>query len=68
MNRMKTVKIEALSRARPVTVGSPATAHLFIVNPFSGGGVLRPLSTRPPIEHRVARLELMARAGVASLR
>ena len=61
-------KIEALSRARPMTAGSPATAHLFIVNPFSGGGVLRLFSTHPPTEQRVARLELRARAGLASLR
>jgi heat shock protein HtpX len=61
-------KIEALSRARPMTAGSPGTAHLFIVNPFSGGGVLRLFSTHPPIEQRVARLELLAREGLASLR
>jgi heat shock protein HtpX len=61
-------RIEALSRARPMTAGSPATAHLFIVNPFSGGGVLRLFSTHPPIEQRVARLELLAREGLASLR
>ena len=61
-------KIEALSRTRPMTAGSPATAHLFIVNPFSGGGVLRLFSTHPSTEQRVARLEIMAREGVASLR
>lgn len=61
-------KIEALSRARPMTAGSPATAPLFIVNPFSGGGVLRLFSTHPPTEQRVARLELLAREGLASLR
>jgi heat shock protein HtpX len=61
-------KIEALSHARPMTAGSPATAHLFIVNPFSRGGVLRLFSTHPPTEQRVARLELLAREGLASLR
>ena len=61
-------KIDALSRARPMTAGSPATAHLFIVNPFSGGGVLRLFSTHPSTEQRVARLELLAREGLASLR
>lgn len=61
-------KIEAVSRARPMTVGSPATAHLFIVNPFSGSGVLRLFSTHPSTEQRVARLELLAREGLASLR
>ena len=54
-------KIEALSRTRPMTVGSPATAHLFIVNPFSGGEMLRLFSTHPSTEQRVARLELLTR-------
>lgn len=38
---------------------SPATAHLFIVNPLSGGSFLRFFSTHPPIEERVARLRAM---------
>ena len=61
-------KIEALSRARPMTAGSPATSHLFIVNPFSGSGMLRLFSTHPSTEERVARLELLARDGLAALR
>ena len=51
-----------------MTVGSPATTHLFIVNPFSGGGVLRQFSTHPSTEQRVVCLELLAREGLASLR
>ena len=51
-----------------MTAGSPATAHLFIVNPFSGSGMLRLFSTHPSTEQRVARLELLAREGLASLR
>jgi heat shock protein HtpX len=41
----------------------PATASLFIVNPFAGmgGALLRLLSTHPPIEERVARLRAMSR-------
>jgi len=42
---------------------TPATAHMFIVNPLRGGGVLSLFSTHPPIEERIARLEEMARAG-----
>jgi len=42
---------------------NPSTAHMFIVNPLSGGGVLSLFSTHPPIEERIARLEEMARAG-----
>lgn len=36
---------------------SPATAHLFIVNPLSGGALLNLFSTHPPIEERIKRLE-----------
>ncbi|MFZ5867371.1 MAG: zinc metalloprotease HtpX [Thermodesulfobacteriota bacterium] len=37
----------------------PATAPLFIVNPFSGGGMASLFSTHPPLEERIARLEAM---------
>ncbi|MBM4412849.1 MAG: protease HtpX, partial [Chloroflexi bacterium] len=39
---------------------SPATASLYIVNPFSGGGLLSWFSTHPPTAERIARLEAMA--------
>jgi heat shock protein HtpX len=39
---------------------TPATAHMFIVNPLHGGGVASLFSTHPPIEERIARLESMA--------
>ena len=39
-----------------------------IVNPFSGSGMLRLFSTHPSTEQRVARLELLARDGLAALR
>ncbi len=38
---------------------NPATAHMFIVNPFSAAGVANLFSTHPPIPERVARLEKM---------
>jgi heat shock protein HtpX len=38
----------------------PATSHLFIVNPLSGGSVFKLFSTHPPTEERIARLEAMA--------
>ena len=59
-------KLEAWSRQVPMTAGSPATAHLFIVNPFAGGGLLRLFSTHPATEERVARLLAMARQGLPS--
>jgi heat shock protein HtpX len=37
----------------------PATAHMFIVSPVSGGALLSLFSTHPPMEKRVARLESM---------
>jgi len=39
---------------------NPAMSHMFIVNPFSGGGILKLFSTHPPIEERIARLESMS--------
>ena len=42
---------------------NPSTAHMFIINPLRGGGVLSLFSTHPPIEERIARLEEMARTG-----
>ena len=59
------LKIEAWSRQVPMTAGTPATAHLFIINPLTGGGLLRLFSTHPSTEQRVERLRAMARTGVA---
>jgi heat shock protein HtpX len=39
---------------------NPATAHMFIVNPLTGGGLMGLFSTHPPLEERVRRLEEMA--------
>ena len=47
----------------PTEAARPATASLFIVNPFSGaGGLTQLFSTHPPIEARVARLRALTRA------
>jgi heat shock protein HtpX len=54
-------KIEGWSREVPMEAGTPATAHLFIVNPFAGGGMLKLFSTHPPTDERVARLRALSR-------
>jgi len=38
---------------------NPATAHMFIVNPLRGGGMMSWFSTHPPMEERIQRLESM---------
>lgn len=53
-------KIEAWGREIPMQAGSPATAHLYIYNPFTVDGVASLFSTHPPTEQRVARLVAMA--------
>lgn len=59
-------KIESWSRQVPMTSGTPATAHMFIINPFSGGGMLQLFSTHPATEERIKRLEAMARTGMVA--
>jgi heat shock protein HtpX len=39
---------------------NPATAHMYIANPLSAGGLRSLFSTHPPMEERIARLEAMA--------
>ena len=38
----------------------PATAHMFIVNPLTGGGLISLFRTHPSTDDRVARLEALA--------
>jgi heat shock protein HtpX len=60
-------KIEAAAKQVPVPATvSPAQAHMFIVNPFSGRKVqfANLFSTHPPTDQRIARLEQMAQQGV----
>ena len=57
-------KIEAISRDTPLQAGSPATAHLFILNPFAGGGLMRLFSTHPSTEARIERLHALQNTPV----
>jgi len=54
------VKLNAGVARHPMNDTNPSTAPLFIVNPFSAGGVRSLFSTHPPIEERIRRLEGMA--------
>ncbi len=53
-------KLDMAARRIPLEA-NPATAHMFIVNPLRGGGIMTLFSTHPPIEERIRRLEEMAR-------
>jgi heat shock protein HtpX len=48
-------KIEGVARRVPLDA-NPATAHMFIVKPFSGAGLASLFSSHPPTEQRIARL------------
>jgi heat shock protein HtpX len=52
-------KLQWASQKIPMDA-NPSTSHLFIVNPLSGGGILKLFSTHPPIEERISRLESMS--------
>ncbi len=53
-------KLHSASRQIPMEEASPATAHLFIVNPLSGKSLMSLFSTHPPMDKRIARLQAMA--------
>jgi heat shock protein HtpX len=55
------LKLERGAQIMPMHDAKPATAHMFIVNPLTGGGLLKLFSTHPPIAERVKRLNDMAR-------
>ncbi len=48
-------KIEATARRIPMDA-NPATAHMFIMKPFSGRGMMALFSTHPPTKQRIERL------------
>jgi heat shock protein HtpX len=49
-------KLDHYARRIPMEA-SPATAHMFIVKPFGGGGLMSLFSTHPSTEQRIARLQ-----------
>ena len=53
-------RIESLNRMSPMRDAQPATAHMMIINPLRGGGILELFSTHPPVAKRIARLDAMS--------
>jgi heat shock protein HtpX len=51
-------KLETWSKRIPMDA-SPATAHMFIIKPFTGQSFMRMFSTHPSTEDRIARLQAM---------
>jgi heat shock protein HtpX len=49
-------KLDTWSHRIPMEA-SPATAHMFIVKPFTGQSFFKLFSTHPPMEERIARLQ-----------
>src|SRR4029453_12287745 len=49
-------KLEVGVRRIPMNDANPATAHMFIVKPFSGAGLMSLFSSHPPTEQRIAEL------------
>jgi heat shock protein HtpX len=52
-------KLETWSQRIPMTDVNPATAHMFIIKPFSGQSLMRLFSTHPSTEDRILKLEAM---------
>jgi len=57
-------KLEQGTTRLPMEHVSPASAHLFIVNPLVGGGIAKLFSTHPPVEERIERLQKLAMGGI----
>jgi len=51
-------KLDSASKRIPMHA-TPATAHMFIVSPLTGGGIAKLFSTHPAMEERIARLEAL---------
>ena len=57
-------KLEQGVASIPMPDANPSTAHMFILNPFTGGGISRLFSTHPSTEQRIAKLEALRFAQV----
>ncbi len=52
-------KLHKGSKHHPLRFGNKTTSSLFIVNPFSSGGLFALFSTHPPMEKRIEKLKGM---------
>jgi len=52
------LKLQAASQRVPMEI-SPGVAHMFIINPLAGFSLASLFSTHPPVEQRVAKLNLI---------
>ncbi|HJW44655.1 MAG TPA: zinc metalloprotease HtpX [Geothrix sp.] len=52
-------RLHSYNQQLPMQAAEPATAHMMIVNPLSGGGLMSLFSTHPPMAVRVERLRRM---------
>ena len=52
-------RLESYNQQVPMRDAQPATAHMMIVNPLRGGGLMSLFSTHPPMAARVERLRHM---------
>jgi heat shock protein HtpX len=52
-------KLDSWSKRIPMDA-SPATAHMFIIQPFTGSSIMKLFSTHPSTEERIARLQAAA--------
>jgi heat shock protein HtpX len=53
-------KLERGNELVPMTNAGTSSAHMFIVNPLSGKGLMKLFSTHPPIDERIERLDEIA--------
>ena len=53
-------KIEHGAQVRPMTGGNPAYSSLYITNPFPQNWLFKLMSTHPPTQERIFRLQQMA--------
>jgi heat shock protein HtpX len=57
---LQRIETKAQEIANPEAEANPATSHMFIINPLSGGGLAGLFASHPSTEERVARLKAMA--------